>query len=124
MPRILIAEDEPRITAFLEKGLRKYGFETAVASNGHDAIQQIQSDRFDLLLLDLGLPGKDGWQVLDELRHGGKSLIVVIVSARESATYQLESFKRGANDYITKPFRFNELLKKISLQLKPDEMTT
>lgn len=117
MYRILIAEDEPRIAAFLEKGLQRYGFETAIVSNGNDVFPDIQRDRFDLLLLDLGLPGKDGWAVLDELRHSGTTLPIVIVTAREGEANRAESLKRGASDYIMKPFRFHELLSKVNVLL-------
>ncbi|MBW4661207.1 MAG: response regulator transcription factor [Drouetiella hepatica Uher 2000/2452] len=118
MYRILIVEDEPRIAEFLEKGLQRYGFETATVSNGNDVFPGIQRDRFDLILLDLGLPGKDGWMVLDELRHGGTTLPIVIVTAREGEDNKVESFKRGANDYIMKPFRFKELLTKVNMLLR------
>lgn len=117
MYRVLIAEDEPRIVAFLEKGLRQNSFETVVVTNGQDAIDRIQQSVVDLLLLDLGLPGKDGWTVLDELRQSGQTLPIVIVTAREGETNRVESLKRGANDFITKPFRFHELLAKVNFQL-------
>ncbi|MBW4517717.1 MAG: response regulator [Timaviella obliquedivisa GSE-PSE-MK23-08B] len=117
MYRVLIAEDELRIVAFLEKGLRQNGFETTVVTRGQDAIDQSQQGTFDLLLLDLGLPGKDGWTVIDELRKSGQTLPIVIVTAREGETNRAESLRRGANDYITKPFRFQELLAKVNFQL-------
>jgi len=74
--RILIAEDEPRIAAFLEKGLRAAGFTTAVAKSGHEGLLMAQNGDFDLLILDIGLPGKDGWMVLEELRGQGQYFLV------------------------------------------------
>ncbi|NJR38129.1 MAG: response regulator [Leptolyngbyaceae cyanobacterium CSU_1_4] len=117
MYRVLIVEDELRIVAFLEKGLQQHGFETTVATNGQEAIDRSQEAVFDLLLLDLGLPGKDGLTVIDELRKNGQTLPIVIVTAREGETTRAESLRRGANDYITKPFRFRDLLAKVKFQL-------
>lgn len=81
MNRILIAEDEPLIAAFLEKCLRANGFTTAVARDGHEAALMACSDDFDLLLLDIGLPCKDGWMVLSELRTRGEQLPIIILTA-------------------------------------------
>jgi DNA-binding response OmpR family regulator len=117
MHRILIAEDEARIAAFIEKGLKKQGFEAVIVTNGDDAIAKIKAERFDLLLLDIGLPGKDGWAVLTELRQEIQEMPVIIVTARDGEGDRIESLKRGANDYLAKPFRFNELLKKVNEQL-------
>lgn len=117
MQRILIAEDEPRIVAFIEKGLRRSGFETVSTNNGNDAVRLAQSGDFDLLLLDLGLPGQDGWEVLSKIRAQGNQLLVIIVTARDGISDRLESHQKGANDYIMKPFNFGELLTKIKAYL-------
>jgi DNA-binding response OmpR family regulator len=117
MHRILIAEDESRIAAFIEKGLRKNGFLTEIATNGIDVLTKLEVQEFDLLLLDLGLPGKDGWAVLHELRDSMRKLPVIIVTARDGEGDRLRSINQGANDYLAKPFRFNELLKKVNRQL-------
>lgn len=101
MSNILIAEDESRIASFLEKGLRKNGFTTVVATNGEEALQMMQNNGFDLLLLDLGLPIKDGWTVLKELRDGGCQISIIVVSA-----YNNVDNNSGMTDYIAKPFRF------------------
>jgi two-component system, OmpR family, copper resistance phosphate regulon response regulator CusR len=111
MYRILIAEDESRIAAFMEKGLKKHGFDATTVTNGEDAIAQATD--YDLLLLDLGLPLKDGWAVLEALRQSGRKLPIVIVTARDSERNRKESLERGANDYLAKPFKFNELLEKV-----------
>jgi DNA-binding response OmpR family regulator len=118
MSHILIAEDEPRIASFLEKGLKAAGFTTAVAKDGDEAVFMIQSDSFDLLLLDIGLPGKDGWQVLEELRGVGEQLPIIILSARDDINDKVAGLEGGADDYVTKPFRFEELLARVRLRLR------
>lgn len=119
---ILIAEDEPRIAALIQKGLRKNGFDSAVAEDGHQAILMAQSGNFNLMLLDIGLPGKDGWIVLKELRSQGEELPVIIVTARDDVSDKVTGLKWGANDYVTKPFRFEELIARVRAQL-PDSRT-
>ena len=86
MNRILIAEDEERIASFIEKGLRANGFTTTVAADGHQAIALARSGDFDLLILDLGLPGRDGTDVLRELREPDRQTPVVILTARDGLT--------------------------------------
>ncbi|WNZ21452.1 response regulator transcription factor [Leptolyngbya sp. NK1-12] len=118
MCRILIAEDEPRIAAFIEKGLRKHGYQTVVVHSGIQVVEVAQAVEFDLLLLDLGLPGKDGWTVLQELRQQlPHFLSVIIVTARDDIQDRLISLDFGVTDYITKPFRFTELLSRVEAKL-------
>ncbi|WP_028954241.1 response regulator transcription factor [Synechocystis sp. PCC 7509] len=118
MHQILIAEDEPRIVSFLEKGLRSHGFNTTVATDADSAIAMAQSQKFDLLILDLGLPGKDGLQVLAELRGQGEMLSIIILTARDDTKDKVAGLEAGANDYVTKPFRFEELLARVRVQLR------
>jgi DNA-binding response OmpR family regulator len=118
MNRILIAEDEARIAAFLEKGFRADGFSIAVAKNGHEAVAMAQSDNFDLLILDLGLPGKDGWQVLEEVRGRGEKLRIIVLTAQDEVEDTVAALEAGANDYVTKPFEFVELLARVRVQLR------
>lgn len=118
MNRILIAEDESRIAAFLEKGLRANGFTTKVAANADQALNLAQSSEFDLLILDLGLPGKDGLQVLEELRGQGEQLPIIILTARDDLNDKVAGLEGGADDYMTKPFRFEELLARVRLRLR------
>lgn len=118
MNHILIAEDEPRIASFLEKGLKAAGFTTAIAQDGEQVIYMVQSDRIDLLLLDIGLPGKNGWQVLEELRGLGEQVPIIILSARDDTKDKVAGLEGGADDYVTKPFRFEELLARIRLRLR------
>lgn len=124
MSRILIAEDEPRIVAFLEKGLRANGFTTAVAKDGHEAVAMADSGKFDLLILDLGLPGKDGWMVLEELRGRGEQLPIIILTARDDVSDKVAGLEGGADDYVTKPFRFEELLARVRLRLRNHHLPT
>jgi DNA-binding response OmpR family regulator len=116
--RILIAEDEARIASFLEKGLRANGFTTTVTEDGRDALDLADSDEFDLLILDVGLPGKDGFTVLRELRARGRRLPVVVLTARDSVEDTVAGLEGGADDYIPKPFRFEELLARVRARLR------
>jgi len=118
MSRILIAEDEARIASFLEKGLRANGFTTVVAADGPQALQLAGSGEFDLLILDLGLPGLDGLDVLSALRRRDQSLPVVILTARDSVRDTVAGLEGGADDYIAKPFRFEELLARVRVRLR------
>jgi DNA-binding response OmpR family regulator len=118
--RILIAEDEDRIVSFLEKGLRASGYTTVAVSTGPDAVALARDDSFDLLILDLGLPGTDGHEVLRTLRARGERLPVIILTARDSVEDTVAGLERGADDYMTKPFRFEELLARIRLRLRDD----
>lgn len=117
MNRILIVEDEARLAAFVEKGLRKNGFQTTIAEDGEQAILQTESGDFDLVLLDLGLPIKDGWTVLRELRNKGKAYPVIIVTANSDDGNKVAAMKAGANDFLTKPFRFKDLLQAVMTHL-------
>jgi len=122
--RILIAEDEDRIVSFLEKGLRADGFTTMVAATGPDAADLARDDLFDLMILDLGLPGIDGHEVLRRIRARGERLPVIILTARDTVEDTVAGFERGADDYMTKPFRFEELLARIRVRLRDPEPTT
>ena len=118
MSRILIAEDEFRVATFVEKGLKSNGFTTAIAPTGHKAVTLALNDTFDLILLDLGLPGKDGLLVLEELRGQGCSAPVIILTARDDVQDKVNGFELGADDYVTKPFRFEELLARIRTRIR------
>ncbi len=122
MKRILIAEDEPRIASFLEKGLRANGFTTTVTDDGRDALDLADSEDFDLLILDVGLPGRDGFSVLRELRERGRPLPVIILTARDSVEDTVAGLEGGADDYVPKPFRFEELLARVRARLREDHV--
>jgi two-component system response regulator QseB len=118
--RILIAEDEPRLSSFLEKGLRANGFTVTVVGDGATASLIARDDEFDLLILDLGLPGKDGSVVLRELRAAGQRLPVLILTARDDVSDKVAGLDSGADDYVTKPFRFEELLARVRARLRDE----
>ena len=117
MSGILIAEDEPRISSFVEKGLRAAGFSTVVAPTGPAALDFAVTGDFELMVLDVGLPGMDGFEVLRRLREGGSNLPVIILTARTSGEDTVAGLVGGANDYMPKPFRFDELLARIRLRI-------
>ena len=120
MNRLLVAEDEPRIAAFLEKGLKANGFAVTVVDDGDDALHLADSDDFDLLILDVGLPGRDGFAILRELRARGRRLPVIILTARDSVEDTVAGLEGGADDYVPKPFRFDELLARVRVRLRTD----
>jgi DNA-binding response OmpR family regulator len=118
MSRILIAEDEPGIASFVEKGLRAAGFTTLVVGDGRTAAYAARDDDFDLMILDLGLPGMDGQEVLEEIRARGERLPVVVLTARTGVRDTVSSLEGGADDYVTKPFSFEELLARVKVRLR------
>ena len=115
---ILIAEDEDRLAAFVEKGLKRNGFETIVAADGIQSLIAIEQQPVDLLLLDLRLPIKDGWAVLRETRPQHPDLPIIVVTAMTDERDRQRVFQAGANDYLPKPFKFSDLLAKIKLYLE------
>lgn len=117
MSRILVAEDETRISAFVSKGLRAAGHTADVTVDGSQVVELAESGDFDLLVLDIGLPGVDGFEVLRRLRDDGSELPVIILTARDSARDLVAGLDGGANDYMSKPFRFEELLARIRRRL-------
>lgn len=120
MSRILIAEDEARIAAFVEKGLRAAGMTPTVVGDGQSAFDYAMTGEFDLVVLDIGLPALDGFTVLRKLREARNAIPVVILTARDSITDTVAGLEGGADDYIAKPFRFEELLARIRLRLRDD----
>ena len=116
--RILVIDDEPRILGFLARGLAAEGYSVDLADNGTDALRAARHNGYDLVLLDLLLPGVDGLSVLQALRHMQPELPVVIVSARSDLPTKLRGFGLGAADYLSKPFSVDELLARIRVQLR------
>jgi DNA-binding response OmpR family regulator len=118
MARILIAEDDPLISGFMEKGLRASGYSTYVVGDGEQAVQVSLTESFDLLILDMALPEREGFQVLEELRAQGKQLPVLVVTGRPELRDVVSVLDVGADDYMTKPFRFEELLARVRARLR------
>ncbi len=118
MSQVLIAEDEERIASFIQKGLRGHGFATVTASDGVTALDLAQSDMVDLVILDIGLPMLDGFEVLRRLRAAGSTVPVIILTARDTIPDKLTGLGGGADDYMVKPFSFDELLARIRLRLR------
>ncbi|MET9864227.1 response regulator transcription factor [Streptomyces smyrnaeus] len=118
MTRVLIVEDEERIAAFVEKGLRASGFTTAVAADGDTAYDYAHTGGFDLVILDIGLPGRDGFTVLRQLREARVTVPVIVLTARDSVRDTVAGLEGGADDWMTKPFRFEELLARVRLRLR------
>ena len=118
MAQILIVEDEERIASFVAKGLRAEGHQPTVARDGSRGLEEALSGRFDLMVLDIGLPDIDGFEVLDQLRSQGSRMPVIVLTARDSVTDTVTALDGGADDYMAKPFRFAELMARIRLRLR------
>jgi DNA-binding response OmpR family regulator len=118
--RILIAEDEHGISSFLESGLEAAGFAATVVEDGSSALALARTGEFDLVVLDLGLPTRDGLSVLEELRSRGSKMPVIVLTARSELADMVTGLDIGADDYVTKPFRFEELLARIRARLRSD----
>jgi len=116
--QILIAEDEPGISSFISKGLKSAGYAPTAVTTGNAALQLAIAGDFQLLLLDIGLPDMDGFEVLRRLRASGVTIPVIILTARSSVTDTVAGLEGGADDYMAKPFRFEELLARIRLRLR------
>ncbi|WP_329105237.1 response regulator transcription factor [Micromonospora sp. NBC_01699] len=124
MNRVLIAEDEPRIASFLTKGLRAAGYVTTVVTSGVEVAVAARSGDFDVLILDLGLPGQDGLAALAQLRARGERLPVIVLTARDAVPDRVAGLDLGADDYMTKPFSFDELLARVRARLREHGQAT
>jgi DNA-binding response OmpR family regulator len=118
MNRVLAVEDEPRFASFLSKGLRASGFTPTVVHDGERASMIARDDHFDLVLLDVGLPKKDGFSVLADIRRRGERLPVIMLTMRGDLVDKVHGLTHGADDYVTKPFEFEELLARIHARLQ------
>jgi two-component system, OmpR family, copper resistance phosphate regulon response regulator CusR len=113
--RILLVEDEPRMAHFIAKGLREQSFAVDTAQDGEAALYQLSINDYDLLLLDVMLPRKDGYAVCREVRAQGLKIPILMLTARDTVDDRVEGLDAGADDYLVKPFAFKELLARASL---------
>ncbi len=118
MTRILIVEDEPRIAAFVSRGLEAAGYATTIVDDGPAALEAALRGEADLVLLDVGLPTMDGFEVLRQLRAQSSTIPVIMLTARSSTRDTVEGLDSGANDYLAKPFTFDELLARVRSRLR------
>jgi len=116
--RILVIEDEVKTAKFLKKGLSEAGYVVDVASDGLEGLHLAVEVDFDLLILDVMLPGLSGWQVLARLRETGRKALVLMLTARDSVYERVRGFELGADDYLVKPFAFSELLARVRSLLR------
>lgn len=116
--RILIVEDELLIARFIARGLQSEGYVTATAVDGDECLRRLELEDWDLLLLDLRLPGRDGIAVLEEVSRRWPELPVLVVSARAGVPAKVAALDAGASDYLAKPFAFDELLARVRARLR------
>jgi len=118
--RILVIEDEPRMASVIARGLREQSYAVDVAQDGDDGLYQCSINDYDLIVLDVLLPQRDGFEVCRELRARGTATPVLMLTARAAVDDRITGFEAGADDYLTKPFSFRELLARIHALLRRD----
>lgn len=116
--KLLVAEDEPKTGIYLQQGLREAGFTVDRVVTGADALDQVQTETYDLLILDVMMPGLDGWEVVRRLRAAGLSVPVLFLTARDGVDDRVKGLELGADDYLVKPFAFSELLARVRTLLR------
>ena len=116
--KLLVAEDEPKTGTYLQQGLGEAGFSVDRVTSGTDAVQQVLSEPYDLLILDVMLPGLDGWEVLRRVRAAGQDMPVLFLTARDRVEDRVKGLELGADDYLVKPFAFSELLARVRSLLR------
>jgi two-component system copper resistance phosphate regulon response regulator CusR len=116
--RLLLVEDDARIARFVAKGLREQAYAVDVVATGEDALYQTAINSYDLIILDVMIPGKNGFEVCRELRRSGQRVPVLMLTARDSVEDRISGLDHGADDYLTKPFEFRELLARLRALLR------
>jgi two-component system copper resistance phosphate regulon response regulator CusR len=122
--RILIVEDETKTGDYLQQGLTEAGFVTDLVRNGTDGLHFALAEAYDLAILDIMLPGLDGWAVLAGIRNSGKDLPVLFLTARDHVDDRVKGLELGADDYLVKPFAFSELLARVRTLLRRGNKST
>jgi len=116
--KILVMEDEVKTAKFLKKGLAEAGYVVDVAADGSEGLHLALEHDFDLIILDVMLPGLDGWQVLSRLREAGRKFLALMLTARDAVHERVRGFELGSDDYLVKPFAFSELLARVRSLLR------
>ena len=111
--RVLVIEDDPKVAGAVKSGLQGEGYQAVVSSTGEDGYFRATTEPFDAILLDLGLPGRDGLEVLAGLRGRGLKVPVLVLTARDTVDDRVRGLDAGADDYLVKPFAFAELLARL-----------
>jgi two-component system, OmpR family, copper resistance phosphate regulon response regulator CusR len=122
--KILIAEDEPKTGNYLRQGLGEAGYVVDLVNNGLDGLHQISGGGYDLVILDVMLPGMNGWQVLKNLRTSGSEVPVLFLTAKDHVEDRVKGLELGADDYLVKPFSFSELLARVRTILRRGSKNT
>ena len=126
--RLLLVEDDVRIARFVAKGLREQAYAVDISTTGEDALYQAAINTYDLIILDVMIPGKNGFEVCRELRRAGQRMPILMLTARDAVEDRVTGLDHGADDYLTKPFEFRELLARLrallrrSGELRPPEI--
>ncbi len=122
--KILLVEDEPKTGDYLKQGLVEAGFSVDLLRDGTDGLHHALTDSFDLAILDVMLPGLDGWGILNGIRRAGKDMPVLFLTARDAVEDRVKGLELGADDYLVKPFAFSELLARVRTLLRRGTKTT
>jgi two-component system copper resistance phosphate regulon response regulator CusR len=121
--RLLLVEDDPRIARFVTKGLEEQSYAVDVVANGNDAVYQVEINDYDLVILDVMIPGRDGFSTCRSIRSLGKRMPILMLTARDAVEDRITGLDSGADDYLTKPFEFGELLARLrALLRRPNEL--
>lgn len=121
--RLLLVEDDPRIARFVTRGLQEQSYAVDVVANGNDALYQVEINDYDLIILDVMIPGKDGFATCRDIRSLGKRMPILMLTARDAVDDRITGLDSGADDYLTKPFEFGELLARLrALLRRPNEL--
>lgn len=118
MTRILVVDDEPHIVSLVTRGLHAEGYDTVIADDGVEALERASEPDIDLIVLDVGLPTMDGFEVLRHLRASGSTVPVIMLTARSGTSDTIEGLDAGASDYVSKPFAVAELLARVRSRLR------